>query len=129
MVVELPLLFFNGGPMPIVVENLRLLFSDEADARPLDFIATVEKIGTNQSRAFATQFPVRGRESVLYICEFQRQPGGLVFETKGYPVQLQAMLNGSDKWKTILDFSLNVSQIDLSTINRSLVVHDNMTGG
>jgi hypothetical protein len=125
MVIEPPFVFFNDGPIPIVVDNLRLIFSNKANDRPLDFVATVEKIGTDEGRTFATQFPVRGRESTLLICEFQRRPGGMLFEAGSYPMQLQAKLDGSEKWKSICDFHLNVSEESLATINKQFLVYDN----
>lgn len=129
MVLEFPFVFFNDGPMPIFVQNLRLLFLQETQPRPLSFIATVKKLGKDEDRAFATQFPVHGREAILLICEFQREPGGMTFEARNYPMELQAKLSNSKKWKQICRFSLNVPERSLPTINRQFVVHDNMAEG
>src|SRR5688572_21193856 len=60
VVLEFPLIFFNDGPIPIFVQNLRLIFLEEKQPRPLNFIAIVKKLGTDEDRAFATQFPVDG---------------------------------------------------------------------
>ncbi len=38
-VLEFPLVFFNDGPTPLIVNNLRLLFLHETQPRPLDFNA------------------------------------------------------------------------------------------
>ena len=127
MVLEFPFVFFNDGPTPIIVQNLRLIFCEEQPPRPLNFIATVKKLGTDEGRTFATQFPVRGREAVLLICEFQREPGGMVFEARSYPMELQAKLGNSKEWKQICSFSLNVSKRSLQTINKQFVVHDNVS--
>jgi hypothetical protein len=126
MVIELPLVFFNSGPIPVIVQNLRLNFRNEEHASPLTFMATVEKLGTDQGRALASQFPIRGREAKLLICEFQRFPGGMNLEPPGYPMELQALLNESKKWRKICDFSLSVSQKAAETINRQFIAHDNM---
>ena len=67
MVLEFPFVFFNDGPIPIIVQNLRLVFPDETQLRPLIFMATVKEVGNHQDRAFATQFPVRGREALLLL--------------------------------------------------------------
>lgn len=85
LILRFPFVFFNDGPMPIIIQNLRLIFVEENDGRPLKFAATVKKIRTSdedQERDFAVQFPVRGREALPLICEFQRNPGGMVFEAK-----------------------------------------------
>jgi hypothetical protein len=129
MVLEFPFVFFNDGPMAIIVQNLRLAFLHETQPHPLFFNATVKKLGTDEDRSFATQFPVRGREAKLLICEFQRTPGGMVFEVRNYPMELQDKLGNAKKWKTICCFSLNISEQDLPTINSQFIVHDNMTEG
>jgi hypothetical protein len=126
MVLEFPFVFFNDGPTPIIVQNLRLVFSDQKQSQPLTFIATVKEIGNHQNRAFATQFPVRGREALLLICEFQREPGGMIFEAHNYPMELQARLDNSKKWKKICGFNLNVAEKSLPTINKQFIVHDNI---
>jgi len=129
MVLEFPFVFFNNGPMPIVVQNLRLIFSEEKELHPLIFNATVKKLGKDEDRAFATQFPVRGREALLLVCEFQRTPGGKTFEVYDYPMKLQAKLDKSKKWKTICNFNLNVTEKSLPAINQQFIVHDNMLEG
>ncbi len=85
----------------------------------------MKKLGTDEDRTFATQFPVRGREAVLLICEFQRRPGSMLFEVRSYPMQLQARLGDSEEWKPICSFTLNVTEPALQSINSSFVVHDN----
>jgi hypothetical protein len=126
MVLEFPFVFFNDGPLPIIVQNLRLVFPDETQLHPLIFMATVKEVGNHQNRAFATQFPVRGREALLLICEFQREPGGMLFEAKNYPMELQAKLGKRNRWKQICRFTLNVTEKSLQSINKNFIVHDNM---
>jgi hypothetical protein len=125
MVLEFPFVFFNDGPMPIVVHNLRLVFSDETLPHPLVFTATVKKLGRDEDRSFATQFPVRGREALLLICEFQRTPGKMAFEERGYPIELQASFGVGTRWASICRFTLRVSAASLQAINKAFVVHDN----
>jgi hypothetical protein len=126
LILELPLVFFNRGATPMLVQNLRLRIEDEpSDKRPLTFIATVAKLGTDEGRAFSTQFPLRSQEAVLRICEFQRKPGRLLFEARSYPLVLDAVLNASTTWKPIARFDLNVRQHDLDTVNSKFTAHDN----
>ena len=125
LVLELPLLFFNTGPQPIVIDNLRLTFLEEKPASPLNFVATLATLGKDDGREFATQFPVRGREAFVKVCEFQRDPGKLTFEVRQYPMSLEARVNGSKKWTAILDFDLTVSERGAKIINKNFVVHDN----
>ncbi len=71
MILEFPFVFFNDGHLPIIVQNLRLIFSDKKQSQPLNFMATVKKLGNPENRTIATEFPVLGREALLLICEFQ----------------------------------------------------------
>ena len=126
LVVDLPLLFFNDGPAPYCVTNLRLCFEGEKGVRALTFVATKGKLGTDQDRTFATQFPVRGRDALLLIREFQREPGGLVFEVGSYPMRLEAQLQASTKWRPLARFPLRVNPKGASVINTQFLVHDNL---
>jgi len=127
MILEFPFVFFNEGPMPITVQNLRLIFSGEKQSHPLIFMATVKELDNPENRTFATQFPVHGREALLLICEFQREPGNLIFETQDYSMELQAKLGNSKKRKQVCCFNLKVTEKSLQTINKHLSVHDNMS--
>lgn len=126
MLLEFPFIFFNDGPTPIFVQNLRLLFLDEAQPRPLVFTATVKKLGKDEDRAFATQFPVHGRQALLLICQFHREPGGKTFEPQEYLMELQAKIDNDREWKQLHQFSLNVSEKSAPIISKQFVVHDNM---
>jgi hypothetical protein len=126
LIIALPLVFFNDGAAAIVVQNLRLLLLDEgSNTRPLFFNATLEKLLKDEGRAFATQFPIRGREAVTFICEFQRSPGDLVFEAKRYSIELQAILDERTEWRQLSRFDLNVIDSAVPGINRQYLAHDN----
>jgi hypothetical protein len=126
LIITLPFVFYNNGASAIIVQNLRLLLlNEQSNAKPLFFNATLERLLKDEGRAFATQFPVRGREAVTIICEFQRKPGDLLFEKGSYPIELQAILNENHKWQTLCRFDLNVKQESLSSINKQYIAHDN----
>jgi hypothetical protein len=127
LILQIPFVFFNTGPTPIIVQNLRIIFTEESSPEPLIFSATVGKLASDAGRALSTQIPIRGREAPLIICEFQRRPGNLLFESRSYPIELQAKLDDSKKWKCVCRFSLNVNKMALHTINRLLAGHDNMS--
>lgn len=126
LLVEIPLIFYNDGPIPWVIRSMRLVPTDQNSQDPLKFTATVEKLGTDEGRAMATQFPIRSREARLLICEFQRVPGRLTFEEGSYSFSLQALLDQESQWKPILKFDLNVSSRSAESINRQFIVHDNV---
>jgi hypothetical protein len=126
LVIELPFVFVNTGPAPIVVRNLRLLLTNETSPIPLSFVATVNKLGSDEGRAFATQFPVHGNQALALICEFQRSPGQLLFQSTTYSLRLEAQLANQPKWRRLAQFNLCVSDRSLESINRQFIVHENI---
>ena len=108
LILVLPFLFFNDGPTPILVQNLRIVLPNETPLKPLYFMATVEELENFDGRKRATQFPIRGRDTELLLCEFHRTPGEETFEAGRYPMELQARLGKSDDWKSLCSFQLDV---------------------
>lgn len=125
LVIQLPLVLFNDGPTPIVVRNLRLVLTDAGSDKPLSFQATVQELASDTARQWATAFPVRGREMLQIICQFQRLPGGLLFEPRIYPARLEARLGDWGDWKVVCDFEIRISPSFLPQINRSFLAFDN----
>ncbi len=123
VVIQLPLVLFNRGARPVVVNNLRL--SLEGCGGPLGFIAVVDRLASDQGRRYATQFPVPAYQAVSLIGEFQRHGGGLEFEAGAYRAHLEAALSNKMEWRSLARFRLSVSRGSLETINRILVAHDN----
>jgi hypothetical protein len=122
--ITIPLVFYNNGASAIVVQNLRILLLNEEAGTPLSFIATFEKL-LDGDRAFATQFPVRGREAIKLICEFKRKPGNLLFEAGRYKIELQAVLDDTGTWAKLCKFDLLISEDSINNINKSYLVYDN----
>src|SRR4030065_2147483 len=92
LLIELPIIFFNPGALPVLVDNLRLIFPDRGGPHTaLFFNATVEKLGTDEGRAFATPFAVHKGQALLKICEFQRPRSGFVFEPQNYEITIEAL--------------------------------------
>jgi hypothetical protein len=122
-IIELPLVFFNPGPTPLIVLNLRLSLHHDGGMEPvppLAFIATLGKVGTDKDRAFATQFMVKGRDGLALICEFQRL--GLALAPGRYTAEiLGVMLGQNETWRALTRFPL-----DLRQLGETFVVHDNM---
>lgn len=126
LIIELPIIFFNPGALPVLVENLRLTFPDRGGPHTaLYFNATVEKIGTDEGRAFATPFAIHKGQAVLKICEFQRLRSGFAFEEEDYEIAIEALLDGTSNWKVIKMFHLKVRESQLKVLNSVFVTHDN----
>jgi hypothetical protein len=123
VIVEIPLVFFNRGATPVLVQNLRLRIANRGG--PLAFNAIVDSIGTDHGRRLATQFPVRQHEAVFLICEFQRGGGGLLFQAGRYSVTLEGVWGRSTRWRGLAKFDLNVRETDVPSINQLFIARDN----
>ena len=126
LVLEFPFDFFNNGPLPIIIRNMRLVILNEESDIPLTFTAIVKKLGNDEDRDMSTQIVIPGMEANVIICEFQRRPGELIFENKTYKIELQAKLDKKTHWKKLLTFPMTVTERDLNTINNLFITHDNM---
>lgn len=120
VILRLPLVFFNDGAVPIVIQNIQLVFPDsssEGNLHPFRFWATTERLTTKEDegktdigRRLAYQFPVKGREAVAKICEFWGQPGELIVAVGSKQVMLMAKLGDDTTWQRLATFTLRFSQ-------------------
>lgn len=119
-ILRLPLVFFNDGAIPIVIQNLQLVFNEspsEANLHPLRFWATTEQLTAKENegttdiqRRLAYQFPVKGREAVSKICEFWGQAGEPIVAVGSKQVMLMAKLGDDPTWLRLALFTLRFSQ-------------------
>jgi hypothetical protein len=124
LLVAFPIVVFNDGAKPIVIEDMQLFQLPRKDPRPLRFTATWAslkpvEVGT-PGRSLATQIIVRGRESLLLVCEFIRVPGELLFEVGLYRFELRGKVDQSHEWICLCDVDINVSPYCLPQINQIL---------
>jgi hypothetical protein len=68
---------------------------------------------------------VHGRQALLKICEFQREPAGWEFEAQEYRLAVDAKIGLPPKWRQIMSFSLAVDNRSAQTLNKQFLVHDN----
>ena len=127
LIMEFPFDFFNNGPLPIIIRNMKLVMLNEESDIPLTFTAIVKKLGKDEDRSMSTQIIIPGRETKLIICEFQRRPGELIFENKIYQIELLAKLDKKTNWKRLITFPMTVSEKGLNSINNAFITHDNMS--
>ena len=124
--MHFPFVFYNSGPLPLFIQNLRIVFPNESPTMPLVFTATVDKLATDEGSAIATQFPLNGRDTILLICTFHRTKGK-TFQVGKYPMELQAMLKNNNKgWETVCSFDLNVSAETAEQIPKRFTAHYNI---
>ncbi|WP_306546363.1 hypothetical protein [Desulfobulbus sp.] len=126
--VRLPLIFFNPGALPVLVENLRLTFLNIDNTRSfLFFNATVEKLKPDEKikNDLATPFAVHKGQALLQICEFVQMPSSFKFELKNYDFILEAQVGGETDWKEIKTFQLKIRPSQVHDLNTAFIIHDN----
>lgn len=126
VVMHLPLVFFNSGPKPKLIENLKI----EIEGYPLIlvFTAVVTDLASASAdkKKWALQFPLHGNKAETIICEFSNLPNGFQFEAKEYRLRLLAIMNEDDDWTCLKSFILSISKKSITLINgKSFTVHDN----
>ena len=115
--IELPLVFFNTGAMPLVIESLRLILIDKDNAKKyLHFNATRAALGQNEGREYSTPFSINKGDSKKVYCEFQKNPSEFSFEVGSYKLLLEGRLYSKKKWIKLREFEINIPQEKLESL-------------
>lgn len=115
LVIKLPLVFYNDGATPIIINNLKLIQLSENNKDPIEFVATSKNIENDEERKFATNFYIPGRQVKRLICEFQRRPRHLNFEEKKCVFELYGNLNNNE-WGKLTNIIINVQKKSLQPL-------------
>lgn len=117
LLIELPLVFFNTGAMPVVVESLRLVLLDKnSNHILLHFNAIRTELMKNEGRYFATPFSINKGDSKKIVCEFQKNPSEFSFEVGSYKIILEGKLFSKNKWINIRNFMITIPQDKLESL-------------
>lgn len=111
--LRLPLVLYNTGAKPIIVQNLRIRFLDELDAQPLRWVATRSQIkpDTNDGHAFPALFPVAGNATQQIFAEFGAASLGFALEAQDYSVRIEVKVGHNEQWESLLTFALRAGHI------------------
>ena len=117
--IELPLIFFNTGALPVVVESLRLIFFDKNNLKhSLHFNATRTGLGIEEGREYATPFSINKGDSVKKYCEFQKNPSDVTLVPATYRMKLEGKLSSKKDWKTLRYFEISISSEKLEGLQK-----------
>lgn len=113
-ILRLPLVLFNTGPVPIVVQDLRIRFPDEPDSLlPLPWRNSwpqLKPVGTDQA-SMPGVFAVEGRKAEQRFIEFGAPFPGFVPQARDYVVSLEAKLGHRKEWRPLLTFTLRLAHM------------------
>lgn len=118
--LELPLVFFNTGAMPVIIESLRLVLLDkDGIQKHLHFNAIRTELGENKGRYVATPFSINKGDSKKIVCEFQKNPSEVVFHRGNYLLILEAKYYHSKNWKKLKTFEISIPEEKLENIKNN----------
>jgi len=117
LLIELPLVFFNIGALPVVVESLRLILLDKNSKQIfLHFNAIRTELMKDEGRYFATPFSINRGDSKKLVCEFQKNPSEFSFEIGDYKLLLEGKLYSKNKWIVLRKFIITIPQNKLESL-------------
>ncbi len=131
LLFNLPLIFHNRGPAPIVVQDL-LLRVDKSDEQrqselglpdqqppaPLRMWWRATRPGLQPepgTRPMPAAFPVEGRKAVQMFIEFGLRQPAYVPRSGPYRTVVEAKLGHSAEWENLLTFDLPTEQVKEGT--------------
>lgn len=112
--IRIPLVFFNTGPKPIIVQNLRLSFpSAEKGGITLPWSTTRDRIRPerNDDPRLPSVFVVGGRSAEQVFAEFSIPFPEFVPEHREYRVTVECKLGHKGRWVALLDFPIQIGNI------------------
>ncbi|MEO3857809.1 hypothetical protein ABGB08_23095 [Acrocarpospora sp. B8E8] len=114
LAIRIPLILFNTGAKPIVVQDLRMRFLDEpGTVLPLPWRNTRSRFdpGKGDYKDLPAVFAVEGRKALELIADFGTPFGEFAFEPKEQRVEIEAKLGHHDGWMPLLTFTLHLENV------------------
>ncbi|MGA5527525.1 hypothetical protein [Streptomyces pseudogriseolus] len=112
--MRLPLVFFNTGPVPIVVQDLRLQFPEESEVLlPLPWRNSWPQLRpvSEDQASMPAVFAVEGRKAEQLFIEFGAPFPGFVPEARDYVISVEARVGHRKKWQPLLTFTLRLAHM------------------
>jgi hypothetical protein len=119
VVLRLPLVLHNTGPIPIIVQDMRLSFPKGTGSDPLPWRASNSQIkpDTNDGRQLPAVFSVPGRQAQQHFIEFGIQSTnplpGVDLKAQEYRVSVEVLQGHERKWRPLVSFPLQAKDIKL----------------
>lgn len=112
--IRLPLVFFNTGPKPIIVQNLRLTIFDTTEGTvKLPWSTTRDRIRPEKGDdpRLPSVFVVNGRSAVQIFTEFSIPFPDFIPDHREHQVVIECKLGHKRHWVKLLAFPLQLGNI------------------
>ena len=111
--LRLPLVLYNTGATPIIVQDLRACIQDEQNSESLLWVGTRSQIkpDSEDGHAFPSVFSIAGRAACQIFAEFGAPSLGFTLEAREYMIRIDVKLSHKDGWRSLITFPLQSSQI------------------
>ncbi|MGW5615141.1 hypothetical protein [Streptomyces sp. NPDC003877] len=112
--IRIPLIFFNTGPKPIIVQNLRLTLSGTTEGTvTLPWSTTRDRIRPEKDDdpRLPSVFVVAGRSAVQVFAEFSTPLPNFIPELREYQAAVQCKLGHKKHWGDLLEFPIQLGNM------------------
>jgi hypothetical protein len=107
-----PLVLYNSGAVPIIIQNLLFNFIDEPHSKGLAWVTTRREVRPQKDDwTFPAVFSVAGRTAHQTFVEFKTASLGFRLKAADYRVAVVARLGHKENWHKVLSFTLHVGRI------------------
>jgi hypothetical protein len=116
VLLRFPLVLYNTGAKPIVIQDMRLSFLGEPhSAPPMPWLATRSHIKpvSDDGHAFPAVFSVPGRTAHQMFIEFKGSFPGVIPEVRDYQAVIEVKLGHRREWKHLLRFTVRAAHITI----------------
>ena len=108
----LPLVFYNPGAVPIIIQSLYFEFIEEPGSNALAWVTTRHEVRPQKDDwTFPAVFSVAGRTAYQTFVEFKAPSLGFYLKAADYKVAVKAKLGHKKDWHTVLTFTFYAGRI------------------
>jgi hypothetical protein len=114
MLLRFPLVFYNTGATPIIIQDMRLTFPKEPHATAsLPWRNTRSQImpGSDDRGTLPAVFSIPGRTAQQMFIEFGGPFPGVIPKARDYQAVIEVKLGHRRKWKKLISFTIRAAHI------------------
>jgi hypothetical protein len=117
--LRFPLVLYNTGPKPIVVQDMRLSFPQQPGVTPIPWRTSRSQLMPEKGDGIQLPavFSVPGRQAQQHFIEFgidvDNPLSGIDLSAGEYLVQVEVLLGHRKRWKRLVSFPLGAKDLEL----------------